>query len=188
MYPLPEMLGNIAAEFHGQRKDAPWFSESVVSDPYMANKLRQLYTLLNQSENQLQRETVYLSAITELLQRHGNKRNSLLGLGHETLAVKRVRDYIDSFFAENISMQQLAKHVELSPFYLARLFQKTVGLPPHAYQIQRRLQKAKQLIHRGVNLTDVAVECGFTDQSHLNRHFKRSQGVAPGAYQKMIQI
>ncbi|MEE9327118.1 MAG: AraC family transcriptional regulator [Cocleimonas sp.] len=188
MYPLPEMLGNIAAEFHGQRKDAPWFSESVVSDPYMAEQLRFLFSLLNQSDNQLHRETVCLGTIAELLQRHGNKRNILLGLGNESLAVKRVRDYIDSYYSENISMQQLAKHAQLSPFYLARLFQKTVGLPPHAYQIQRRLQKAKQLIHHGVRLSDVAVDCGFTDQSHLSRHFKRSQGVAPGAYQKMIHV
>lgn len=56
------------------------------------------------------------------------------------------------------------------------------------YLVQRRLQKAKKLIHHGVSLSDVAVDCGFTDQSHLNRHFKRSQGATPGAYQKMVRI
>jgi len=185
MYPLPEMLGDVAFEFQGRRKDAPWFADSVVSDPAMAKKLRHLFTVLHESESHLQRETLYLSTITTLLSRHGNKRNILLALGKESLAVRRVRDYIDSHFNENISMQDLTKLTQLSPFYLARLFQKAVGLPPHAYQIQRRLHKAKQLVRLGVKLSDVAVDCGFTDQSHLSRHFKRSLGLAPGAYQKM---
>lgn len=185
MYPLPEMLGEVAFEFSGKRKDAPWFSESVVSDPTMAQKLRQLFTVLHESGNHLQRETLYLSTITALLSRHGNKRNTLLELGKESLAVERVRDYIDSHYSDNISIQDLTKLAQLSPFYLARLFQKAVGLPPHAYQVQRRLHKAKQLVRLGVKLSDVAVDCGFTDQSHLNRHFKRSLGVTPGVYKKM---
>lgn len=185
MYPLPDMLAGVASEFNGQRNDAPWFSESVVSDLYMANKLRYLFSLLQYSDNHLQREVYYLSVMTELLQRHGSKGVELLELGKEPVVVKQIRDYIDSHFAENISMQQLAGLVHMSPFHLARLFQKVVGLPPHAYQIQRRLLKAKQLIYQGVKLSDVALDCGFTDQSHLSRHFKRLLGLAPGAYQKM---
>ena len=188
MYPLPDMLGEVASEFYGRHKDAPWFSESVVSDLYMANKLRRLFTLLQYSDNHLQREVYYMGVLTELLQRHGSKDASLLELGKEHLAVQRIRDFIDSHYADNISMQQLANLVHLSPFYLARLFQKTVGLPPHAYQIQRRLLKAKSLIHQGKKLSDVALDCGFSDQSHLSRHFKRLLGLAPGAYQKMTAV
>lgn len=188
MYPLPEMLADVAVELQGRRRDATWFTDSVVSDPYMASRLRQLFSLLQHSDNSLQRETLYLSTMSELLCRHGKKHNSLLELGNESLAVGRVRDYLDSHFSENISMKQLADLVNLSPFYLARLFQKAVGLPPHAYQVQRRIQKAKELIRHGVKLSEVAFDCGFTDQSHLSRHFKKSLGLAPGAYQRMTKI
>ena len=188
MYPVPELLANVSIEFQGRREDAPWFPHPVVNDKYMAEKLRYLYSLLETSSNLLERETVYLSTMTELLSRHGKQHQTLSKLGHEPVAVKRMRDHLDERFADNISMQKLADSVELSPFYLARLFHKVVGLPPHAYQVQRRIHKAKQLIRSGAKLSSVAVDCGFTDQSHLHRHFKKALGVAPGAYQRMTQI
>ncbi len=186
MYPTPEMLSDISIEFQNRRKDAPWFPSAVVCDPYMANKLRQLFTLLQNSDNSLERETHYLNTITELISRHGKQNQSLAKLGKEPLAVQRTREYMDGYFADNISIQQLADFVQLSPFYLARLFHKVVGLPPHAYQVQRRVNHAKKLIKQDLKLSDVAVDCGFTDQSHLNRNFKKTLGVTPGAYQRMI--
>ncbi|HIO96977.1 MAG TPA: AraC family transcriptional regulator [Leucothrix sp.] len=187
MYPTPELLANISIELEGKRNDAPWFPQAVVTDAYTVSKLHHLFTLLEHSSNPLERETCYLSTMTELISRHSKQNKALTKLGHEPLAIKRMRNYLDEHFVENISIKTLADSVELSPFYLARLFNKTVGLPPHAYQIQRRVQKAKQLIHHNVKLSDVAVDCGFTDQSHLSRHFKRSLGITPGAYQRMSQ-
>lgn len=186
MYPTPEMLSDISAELQNKRKDAPWFPEPVVQDTYIANKLHHLFNVLEYSDNALERETHYLSTITELVCRHGKQNQSLAKLGKEPRAVQQVRDYLDDNFAENISMQQLSDTTQLSPFYLARLFHKVVGLPPHAYQVQRRVNHAKKLIGSGMKLSDVAVDCGFTDQSHLSRNFKRSLGATPGAYQRMV--
>ncbi|MDF5029677.1 helix-turn-helix transcriptional regulator, partial [Vibrio parahaemolyticus] len=70
----------------------------------------------------------------------------------------------------------------LSPFHLLREFQKQFGFPPHAYQIQQRLRMAKKLLKMGQKISDVAQECGFHDQSHLHRHFKKAMGVTPGQY------
>lgn len=187
MYPTPELLSNISQELEGQKDNTPWFPEAVVEDEHISNKLRQLFSTLNQSDNQLERETSYLSTMVDLISRHSVKNKSLSKLGNEPRVVKHMREYLDEHFAENISMQRLADSVELSPFYLARLFNKSVGLPPHAYQVQRRILKAKQLIHHNAKLSDVAVDCGFTDQSHLNRHFKKALGITPGAYQLMSQ-
>ncbi len=185
MYPLPEMLEDICVEFQGARRDATWFSESVVSDPKMAQELRYLFNFLDTSDNALARETLYFNTLSALISRHGKSKKTLLKLRNESLAVARVQEYIDAHFSENITLQTLTDLTNLSPFYLARLFTKAIGLPPHAYQIQRRLHKAKQLIRLNIKLTDIAIDCGFTDQSHLSRHFKRSMGVAPGAFQRM---
>ena len=186
MYPTPELLSNVSLELQGAKSDAPWFPQAVVADAFMANKLRELFTLLSQSSNTLARETLYLSTMLQLISRHAKQTKPLLSLTHEPHVVRRMREYLDEHFAENVSMQTLADSAELSPFYLARLFNKTVGLPPHAYQVQRRIHKAKQLLRcdSRYKLSDVAVECGFSDQSHLNRHFKRALGVTPGAYQR----
>ncbi len=186
MYPTPELLSNVSLELQGAKSDAPWFPQAVVDDGFMANKLRELFALLSQSNNTLARETLYLSTMLQLISRHAKQTKRLLPLTHEPNVVRRMREYLDEHFAENVSMQTLADSAELSPFYLARLFNKTVGLPPHAYQVQRRVHKAKQLLRSEsrYKLSDVAVECGFSDQSHLNRHFKRALGVTPGAYQR----
>jgi len=186
MYPTPELLSNVSREFQGTKSDAPWFSQAVVCDPFMANKLRELFVLLSQSTNTLARETFYFSTMLQLISRHATQTKSLLQLTNEPRVVRQMREYLDEHFAENISMRSMADTVELSPFYLARLFNKSIGLPPHAYQVQRRLQKAKQLLRCSSNkkLSDIAADCGFSDQSHLNRHFKRALGVTPGAYQR----
>ncbi len=76
----------------------------------------------------------------------------------------------------NFSLQDLADMVGLSAWHFLRQFKKYVGLPPHAWLVQARLQKARQLLKQGDQIAMVAQQCGFSDQSHFNRHFKKSNG------------
>ena len=64
-----------------------------------------------------------------------------------------------------------------------RLFKEATGLPPHQYVILRRVERAKQFLQAGtdLSLTEVALRAGFSDQSHFSRHFKRFVGVTPGS-------
>lgn len=61
-------------------------------------------------------------------------------------------------------------------------------MPPHAYQINVRLDRAKDLLLRGWPISEVAREAGFYDQSHFTRYFKRLVGVTPGSYAKDSKI
>src|SRR5262245_6260640 len=97
------------------------------------------------------------------------------------LCVSRARILEDNYAAD-VSLDTLAKLVALSPFHLARLFQREVGMPPHAYQVQVRISHAKQLLLRGLPISRVATDTGFFDTSHFTRHFKRQVGVTPGGY------
>src|SRR5215831_1309885 len=72
---------------------------------------------------------------------------------------------------------ELATLVHLSPFYFARAFQKEVGLPPHAYLENVRVKRARELLLRGVPITDVSAAVGYADQSHLTNRFKRLLGM-----------
>ena len=63
---------------------------------------------------------------------------------------------------------------------------RATGLTPHAYLMQRRIHRARQLIGRGVRLADAAADSGFSDQSHMTRLFVRSFGMAPGIYAKAV--
>ena len=75
----------------------------------------------------------------------------------------------------------------MSQFQLLRVFSTVTGLTPHAYLIQRRLQKARQLIAGGMSLTDASYTAGFADQSHMTRLFVRTYGITPGAYAAAIK-
>jgi AraC-like DNA-binding protein len=82
----------------------------------------------------------------------------------------------------SIDLETLAKRAGLSRFQALRAFKQRYGLPPHAYQLCLRMGHARRLLLEGAPAADVAVRCGFADQSHFTRHFKRFHGVTPMQY------
>jgi AraC-like DNA-binding protein len=96
--------------------------------------------------------------------------------------VARTRELLHERFADEVPLDDLAVVAGMSKCHLVHLFHKEVGLPPHAYQIQLRVARARALVAAGVPLADVASRSGFADQSHLTRLFKRVIGVPPGQY------
>jgi AraC-like DNA-binding protein len=101
----------------------------------------------------------------------------------ERRAVRVVREYLDAHATEEVSLFDLATVGGLSAYRLARAFRAEVGLPPHAYQVQRRVLRAKALLAAGTPPAQVAARCGFADQAHLTRRFKALVGTTPGRYE-----
>jgi AraC-like DNA-binding protein len=100
----------------------------------------------------------------------------------ERRAVRVVREYLDAHATEEVSLFDLATVGGLSVYRLTRAFSAEVGLPPHAYQVQRRVLRAKALLAAGTPPAQVAARCGFADQAHLTRRFKALVGTTPGRY------
>jgi AraC-like DNA-binding protein len=92
----------------------------------------------------------------------------------------RVCEYIDSHLQENIALDVLAGIAQLSVHHFARAFRQTLGIPPHNYIVQRRVEHAQQMLRNtDLPLSEIAMVAGFTDQSHLARHFRTITGVSP---------
>jgi AraC-like DNA-binding protein len=106
------------------------------------------------------------------------------GVPREHRAVRQARDYLNAHVVEAVTLRDLAQISGLSMYRLARTFKAEVGLAPHAYQIQLRVLRAKQLLATGSRIAEAAEECGFYDQAHLTSQFKRHVGVTPGAYSR----
>ena len=79
-------------------------------------------------------------------------------------------------------LTELAALVNLSPWHLLRQFKKITGLPPHAWLVQFRIRKSLYLLKQGCEIAMVAQRCGFSDQSHYTRHFKKALGCTPAQY------
>jgi AraC family transcriptional regulator len=104
--------------------------------------------------------------------------------------LRAVVEYIEEHLDASPSLAQLAAVVGLNPYHFARQFKAATGLPPHQYVILRRVERAKQLLRAGTDLSlaEVALHAGFCDQSQFSRHFKRLVGVTPGRFRTPARI
>jgi AraC-like DNA-binding protein len=92
----------------------------------------------------------------------------------------RICEFIESNIGEKISLDSLSTMAGLSPHHFARAFQQSVGMPPHRYLLRRRLEHVEQMLRdTQLPLSHIALAVGFSDQSHLNRHFRRLTGMSP---------
>ncbi len=185
MYPLPEQFASLTQGISNE-PTIPYFPEPVVYDPEMAQQLRLVFNTLENSSNRLLRETLVYGTLVKLMARHGKKRREYEPNSRSKKQLLVAKEFLDDFPQADVSLEELAKLANLSPYHFARAFQKEFGFPPHAYQVQSRLRYALRLMKQGRTLSDVAQESGFHDQSHLHRHFKRAMGVTPKQYVKSL--
>ncbi|MFT4434293.1 helix-turn-helix domain-containing protein [Caballeronia sp. 15715] len=99
--------------------------------------------------------------------------------------LRRVRERLGDDLLNPPTLTELAAMSGLSKYQVLRRFEKTYGLPPHAWLLQQRTERARGLIRNGLSLAHAAAACGFADQSHMTRQFIRHFGFTPGAWQKV---
>jgi AraC-like DNA-binding protein len=98
---------------------------------------------------------------------------------------RRLVEHIDAHLAERITLYQLARMAGLSTGHFSRVFKQTFGVPTHAYLIRRRVERAQSLmLSTQLPLSEVALACGLSDQSHFTRVFRRIVGETPNAWRR----
>jgi AraC-like DNA-binding protein len=185
LYPHPDLMRELMAEFPGAGSPMPTFGGEVVRDWEVAVHLRRFHRLSERPGfSLLEREAHLAEALVLLVGRHAASPQTPRSPGREPRAVHRSREYLEEHAAENVALEALARFAGLSAFHLCRVFREALGMTPHAYQIQVRVRHAKSLLRAGLPIALVAAEAGFYDQAHLTRHFKRIVGLTPGRYAK----
>lgn len=98
---------------------------------------------------------------------------------------RRAKEVMAARLASNLTIAQIARECRLSPSHFTRAFRKSMGQTPQRYLMQLRVEEAKRhLVRSGLPMTDVALVCGFGDQSHFTRVFRHLVGVTPGAWRR----
>ncbi|HTG58300.1 MAG TPA: AraC family transcriptional regulator [Terriglobia bacterium] len=97
---------------------------------------------------------------------------------------RRVLDYIESHLSRHLTLGELARIAGLSLHHFARMFKRTVGMAPHRYVLERRLERAKGMLRStGTSLVEISLSTGFSSQSHFTSTFRRLVGPTPTEFQ-----
>jgi AraC family transcriptional regulator len=178
-------LDRISAFLDEPRIDCSWAKDRL--SWAIATELR------NECDNGFPRGAMFLeSAATALLAQlayvfhRAAPRNEPIG-GLRSTNLRLVVEYIESNLDRNITLSELAALVQLTPRYFCAAFKQAMGRPPHQFQIEQRVERAKTLLCQvHLSLPEVALMVGFSSQSHLNEYFRRIVGVTPARYRAAI--
>lgn len=97
-------------------------------------------------------------------------------------SIRAVKAYLDGNYARVPDIRELSGAVSLSPRHLTRLFKEEIGVTPHSYLNQLRINKAKEMLGMGRPMLRIAYDLGFSDQSHFSKTFSKLTGVSPARY------
>lgn len=184
LYPPVDLVREAAESIAGRRIGRTIILPPVIEDAEAARELYALFDADIAGSPRLAREAGLLAFLARVVMRHAVERIVPRAPSLRAKAIERAREYLSAHCAENVALAQLAQVSGLPAFSLLRGFARAYGLPPHAWLIQERVRRAQALLREGLAPADVATEVGFTDQSHLNRHFKRVLGITPGSYRR----
>ncbi|MGI5270819.1 AraC family ligand binding domain-containing protein [Nonomuraea sp. CA-218870] len=182
LYPSVAAVGEVAAEL-GLAYGTPHFPEPVVREPEVEALVVRAHRATERGDD-LAASTLMRTLFARLLTRYAAPRPAAALSSEGRRAVRRAMEVLHERLTDPPSLDDLARLVDARPFPLLRAFKAATGLPPHAYLNSVRVRQARRLLRAGVRPADVAAQVGFTDQAHLNRHFKRVVGVPPAAYRR----
>ena len=177
-----DLLQQVATEVAGRETELPLFTMPLVHDDDFNTQFIRIHQAIERSTSQLEQQTLTLDLLAQLILRHSEHPPDLAKLETEIQPVRHVRDYLEDNYNREISLEELSQVANLSSFHLNRSFSQTFGMPPHAYQIQLRILKAKRLLRKKKSIMSVAIETGFVSQSHFGSHFKRLVCITPKQY------
>ena len=164
------------------------FADALVEQ--MAVELKHLIDAGQRGSDSLYADAIARLLALHLLRNHGTQRpvRKLPDMAPRVDArIRHVCDFIESALPDDLSLARLAAEAGVAAHSFAEAFRKTTGQPPHRYVLERRIERAKLMLRgRQLPIAEIALQTGFSSQSHLASAFKRATGVSPGDYRLAI--
>lgn len=174
---------DLAEEVTGKRT-LPGFYQNVIYDDEITSYLRPLHEMVMNGISDFGKEESLLLLISALIQKYGQPfENCGPECGQE---IEKACEFIRQHFSERIYLDQICHYAGLSKSTLLRAFTKSKGITPYRYLETIRINKAKELLGKGLQPVEAAMGTGFSDQSHFTNYFNSFIGLAPGAYREIF--
>lgn len=178
-YVQPHFFERFTETANGQ----PVFNGNLLPSTDLAQRILRAHQAAQATLSPFETQALFYQVMSELLTTHTGKSEPFGRLSRrETDRVANAKHYLREHAAAKVSLEHVAAEVGLSPFHFLRVFQKQTGLSPHEYLLSFRIERARRLLKQKLPIAQVALETGFSDQSHLTRCFKKIVGVTPGRY------
>jgi AraC-like DNA-binding protein len=182
-YPSPALVARILGDAQHQASSGDWgLDRQVIDDPELYREYEALHVSSQLRETLLERQTRISAFVRRLFERHGNFSPERTRGRVAPRTVGIVRDYLHANAESQVSIAELAQAAGVSSTQVIRSFSAETGMPPHAYLVSLRVERAKALLRAGTSPAATALDVGFSDQSQLTRHFKRLTGFTPGRF------
>lgn len=184
MHIHPKKLENMAFEIIERSIEFPFFAIPYLVDRKLNELFLSAFSFLNCDRYLLKKDTAILNFFAYLITRHAKNIPHINFTKPARSTLLNARNFLHEHYSENVTLEELAKVAGLSQFHFCRAFREAIGVSPHAYQAQVRIDRAKILLIQGMSIAQVASETGFYDHSHFGGYFRRLVGVTPSNYLK----
>lgn len=178
-----DVMLDLAEEITGKRK-LPGFSQNVICDEEASCYLRPLHEFMMKGSPEFGKEENLLLLLSTLIQKYGQPFENCIPQCPDE--IEKACAFIEQHYTERIYLDQICRQAGLSKSTLLRAFTRTKGVTPYSYLENIRIGNAKKLLEQGVSPIEVALQTGFSDQSHFTNYFNRFIGLAPGVYQEIF--
>lgn len=182
IYVEPAYLSEALQTLCGRPCPLPFVRDPVASDARLAGAIRQAFQSPLES---LAIDSLVLDLAEGLLQAERSSGRAVATQRVDVAAIERARQFLDAERTRVVHSQELEAIAGLTRYELARQFKRLLGTSPYRYLTMRRLEFARQLMHRARPLAEVACDAGFADQAHFTRAFKSAFGLTPARYRTL---
>ena len=186
-YPTISLLSELYEQIFFEKK-IPFFENYIINDKILFFKLHTFFDSFFKKDDDLVIESRLIDALSYLILNFTSYTKNYNNIFDNQLIVKKSLELINDCIDENISLDILANNCNLSKFHFLRVFKKEIGLTPHSFIINERLNRANNLIKSGKTISEASILVGFNDQSHFTRNFKKYFGYTPAKLIKNSNI
>ncbi len=159
----------------------PIINRPMIYDEFLFHTLLQLHVSLESPSFELTKESLFILSLENLFREYGSAQKERFD-SVCTRSSYLARDFMQDNFELNPSLSELEAVSNCSKFQLIKSFNAIFGITPHQYLLMIKVQNAKKMLSKGVSCVDTALACGFYDQSHFTRNFKKAFGISPSFY------